>query len=79
MLISDASEVVPGFYIYLALKSRFPDRFRVRFFYRRIKHDTFNKREPSVAIPLEIEPVREDWKLVEGPFKTRRQAALRIK
>jgi len=72
--IQNTEELVPGFYTYLATKSRFPEMVRVRFFYRKCRHSRIAKGDPSIAYSLEVKAVRNDWKLLEGPFKTRQKA-----
>ena len=74
--IIDANSVIaPGYYTYLALKSKEPEKIRIVFLYRRVKHKKNSKGSPTVEFLSDLE-VRKDWKLLRGPYRRRWQVVL---
>ena len=71
-IVDEYPVITPGYYTYLALKSKEPEKVRVVFLYRRVKHKKDSQGKPAVESLSDLE-VRKDWKLLRGPYKRRRQ------
>jgi hypothetical protein len=74
-IIDEYSIITPGYYTYLALKSKEPEKVRVVFLYRRVKRKKDSQGNPAVEVLSDLE-LRKDWKLLRGPYRRRRQIVL---